>query len=41
MRVSCVSVRKKVVKFGRIMNEKNDWDNDVKEDAAERLVECI
>ena len=35
MTESCVSVRRKEVKCGRIMNEVNDWDHDVEGDAVE------
>ena len=37
----CVLVRRKEVKSGRIMNEENDWDHNVKGDAVEGLVVCV
>ena len=38
---SCVSVRRKVVKSGRIMNEENDWDHNLEGNAVEGLVVCV
>ena len=38
---SCVSVRKKEVKSGRIMNEENDWDHNVEGYTVENLLVCV
>ena len=38
---SCVSVRTKDMKSGRIMNEENDWDHYVEGDAVEGPVVCL
>ena len=38
---SCVSVRRKEVKSGRIVNEENDWDHYVEGDAVEGPVVCV
>ena len=38
---SCVSVRRKMVKSGRIMNKENDWDNNVEIDIVDVTVVCV
>ena len=38
---SCVSLRRKAVKSGRIMNEENDWDHNVEGDAVKGPVVCL
>ena len=38
---SSVSVRRKEVKCGRIMNEENDWGHNVEGDAVEGHVVCV
>ena len=38
---SCVSVRRKEAKSGRIMNEKNDWGHNVEGDAVEGPSVCV
>ena len=38
---SCVSVRRKKVMSGRIMNEENDWDHNVEGYAVEGQVVCV
>ena len=38
---SCISVRRKEVMSGRIINEENDWDHNVEGDAVEGPVVCV
>ena len=38
---SCVSVRRKEVYSGWIMNKENDWDHNMEADAVEGPVVCV